>query len=256
MGAAKRVEWLKLRRSRLTWITAAVVGIGVPAVTAGFVAAAIRGPADAPLAIKVNAMLIGEGWSAYLGLLAQVLSVAMLGGAGIVVSWGFGREFTDHTITALFALPTSPTRIAAAKFTVVGMWSIAVGLLDMVVAFALAPFLQLPPLSAEVMGPVGKVLVVTVSGALLALPLAFLASIARGYLPAVTGLILLVVVTQILTIAGFGSWFPYASISLWAGMGGAAAAALIEPYHLALVPLTGAAGVVATLWWWRTMQVV
>ncbi|HET9648845.1 MAG TPA: ABC transporter permease, partial [Microlunatus sp.] len=90
---------MKLRRSRLCWITAAVVGVGVPALTAGFVAAAHDGPADAQLAIKVNAMLIGEGWSAYLGLLAQVMSVAMLAGAGIVVSWCFGREFTDHTIT-------------------------------------------------------------------------------------------------------------------------------------------------------------
>jgi hypothetical protein len=39
MAAATRVEWLKLRRSRLGWITAAVVGVGVPALTAGFVAA-------------------------------------------------------------------------------------------------------------------------------------------------------------------------------------------------------------------------
>ncbi len=255
MAAAERVEWLKLRQSRLSWITAAVVGVGVPALTAGFIAAARHGPADAPLAIKVNAMLIGEGWSAYLGLLAQVLSVAMLAGAGIVVSWCFGREFTDHTITSLYALPTSRPRIAAAKFTVVSAWSIGVGLVAIAVAFAVAPVLELPPLSADAVGPVMKVLIVTVTGTLLALPLAFLASIARGYLPAVTGLILIVVITQILTVIGVGAWFPYASISLWAGMGGATPATLIQPYHLMLIPLTGAAGVAATLWWWRIMEV-
>jgi ABC-2 type transport system permease protein len=97
---------------------------------------------------------------------------------------------------------------------------------------------------------------VGVNGALLAYPLAFIASAARGYLPAVAALILIVVATQILTVIGVGAWVPYAATSLWAGMGGPEAAATIAPQHLALIPLTAAAGVAATLWWWRRMQVV
>ena len=107
MLAGIKVEWLKLRRSRISLITTVLVGIGVPALTAGFLAAATRGPADTPLAIKVNALLIGEGWPAYLGMLAQILSVMSFLGVGFVVAWCFGREFTDHTITGLYALPTS-----------------------------------------------------------------------------------------------------------------------------------------------------
>ena len=256
MRAAVKVEWLKLRRSRISWLTAAIVGVGVPALTAGFVAAATRGPQDAPLAIKVNAMLIGVGWTAYLGLLAQVLSVAMLLGVGIPVAWCFGREFTDHTITGLYALPTSRVTIAAAKCTVLLGWSIALSVLTLAIGLALAPLAGLPTLSADALEPAAKVLVVGVNGALLAYPLAFLASAARGYLPAVAGLILIVVVTQILTVIGVGAWFPYAATSLWAGMGGPAAAAAIAPHHLILIPLTAAVGVAATLWWWHRMQVV
>jgi hypothetical protein len=81
-------------------------------------------------------------------------------------------------------------------------------------------------------------------------------SAAGGYLPAVAALILIVVATQILTVIGVGAWVPYAATSLWAGMGGPEAAATIAPQHLALIPLTAAAGVAATLWWWRRMQVV
>lgn len=256
IGAAVRVEWLKLRRSRMSWLTAAIVGLGVPALTAGFVAAATRGSRDAPLAIKVTAMLVGEGWTAYLGLLAQMLSVATLLGVGIVVAWCFGREFTDHTITGLYALPTSRVTIAAAKCTVLLAWSLALSVFTLTIGFALAPLAGLPAPSAGVLEPAAKVLVVGVNGALLAYPLAFVASAARGYLPAVTGLILIVVVTQILTVIGFGAWFPYAATSLWAGMGGPAAAAAIAPRHLVLVPLTAAAGIASTLWWWRRMQVV
>lgn len=253
---AIRVEWLKLRRSRMSLLTAVIVGVGVPALTAGFVAAATRGPSDTSLAIKVNAMLVGEGWTAYLGMLAQILSVAALLGVGIVVAWCFGREFTDNRITGLYALPTSLPTIAAAKYTVLLAWSMALSLLTLAAAFALAPLAGLSAPSTDALEPAAKVLAVGVNGALLAYPLAFIASAARGYLPAVAGLILIVVVTQILTVIGVGAWFPYAATSVWAGMGGPAAAAMIAARHLLLIPLTAAAGVASTLWWWRRMQVV
>ena len=260
MRAAIRVEWLKLRRSRMSLSATVFVGIGVPALTAGFLAAATRGPADTPLAIKVNAMLVGpsrrEGWAAYLGMLAQILSVMSFLGVGFVVAWCFGREFTDHTITGLYALPTSLTTIAAAKCTVLLAWSMALSLITLAAAFALAPAAGLPAPTADLLEPAAKVLAVGVNGALLAYPLAFIASAARGYLPAVAGLILIVVVTQILTVLGVGAWVPYAATSLWAGVGGPAAAATIAPHHLALIPLTATAGIAFTLWWWRRMQVV
>ena len=255
MLAAIRVEWLKLRRSRISVITTVLTGIGVPALTAGFLVAATRGPADAPLAIKVDAMLIGEGWPAYLGMLAQILSVMSFLGVGFVVAWCFGREFTDHTITGLYALPTSRTTIAGAKYLVLLAWSLALSLITLAVAFALALLAGLPVPPPDVLEPAAKVLVVGVNGALLAYPLAFIASAARGYLSAVAALILIVVITQILTVIGVGAWVPYAATSLWAGMGGPAAAAAIAPHHLALIPLTAAAGIAATLWWWRRMQV-
>ena len=46
MGGAISVEWLKLRRSTMAWVTAALIGLGVPALTAGFMAAARLGPPD------------------------------------------------------------------------------------------------------------------------------------------------------------------------------------------------------------------
>lgn len=256
MRAAVGVEWLKLRRSRMAQVAAVLVGVGVPALTAGFLVAATRGPADAPLAIKVNAMLVGQGWTAYLGMVAQILSVMSLLGVGFVVAWCFGREFTDHTITGLYALPTSLTTVAAAKYTVLLAWSMALSLLTLAATFALAPLAGLPAPTTDVLEPAAKVLAVGVNGALLAYPLAFVASAARGYLPALAALILIVVATQILTVIGVGAWVPYAATSLWAGMAGPAAAATIAPHHLALIPLTAAAGVASTLWWWRRMQVV
>ena len=249
------VEWLKLRRSPTAWVTAAIVGLVVPAITAAFMAAARLGRTDRPLALKINAMLIGEGWVAYLGMLAQILSVAMVMGAGFVGSWSFGREFTDHTVASLFALPTSRASVAAAKFLVLAFWAAGVCAVVLVAAFVLAPVagLALPGMGEP--GLALKVLGVGVTGALLSTPMALVASLARGALPAIGVLILIVVATQIITLVGFGSWFPYAAPSLWAGMGGQEAATLIRPVHLALVPVMSALAAAATIWRWDRMQI-
>ena len=256
IGAAAGVEWLKLRRSRLSLITLLLVALGCPALTAGFMAAAARSPSDTPLASKVNAMLIGEGWTAYIGMLTQILSVATVVGSGVVVSWCFGREFSDNALSSLFALPTSRATIANAKFLVLTGWTLAVPALALTTAVVLAPVAGLHlPIDAGT-GQIIKVALVGLAGGLLAFPLAFVATAARGHLPAVAGLILLVVITQILTIIGVGGWFPYATMSLWAGMGGSAAAAHITALQLLLVPLTSAVGWAATIGWWGRMQVV
>jgi ABC-2 type transport system permease protein len=256
MAPAAGFEWLKLRRSRLSLITLILVALGCPALTAGFMAAAAHGPSDTSLAIKINAILVGDGWTAYLGMLTQILSVAAVLGAGLVVSWSFGREFSDHSLGSLFALPTSLIEIASAKFVVLVGWTLALSGLALIAAFALAPLAGLHMPVDAAAGAIVKVVLVGLTGGLLAFPLAFVATAARGHLPAVAFLILIVVVTQILTVVGVGGWFPYAAISLWSGMGGAAAAAQITAPQLLLVPLTGAIGCIATIGWWRHMQVV
>jgi len=255
IGAAASVEWLKLRRSRFCLITLLLVALGCPALTDGFMAAAARGPSDTPLAGKVNAMLIGEGWTAYLGMLSQILSVAAVLGAGLVVSWCFGREFSEQAVSGLFALPTSRATIAGAKFLVLSGWTLAMPALALLTAVVLAPVAGLHlPIDAEA-SLIIKVALVGLAGGLLAFPLAFVATAARGHLPAVAALILIIVGTQILTLVGVGGWFPYATVSLWSGMGGSAAATQITPVQLLLVPMTGAIACAATIGWWKRMQV-
>jgi ABC-2 type transport system permease protein len=112
------------------------------------------------------------------------------------------------------------TTIATAKFLVLAIWAALVCAIVRLAAYALAPVagLALPGLDDNVAAL--KVLAVGLTGALLATPMALVASLARGYLAAIATLILIVVATQIITTVGFGLWFPYAVPSLWAGMGG------------------------------------
>lgn len=90
---------------------------------------------------------------------------------------------------------------------------------------------------------------------LLTLPLALVASAARGYLAGVSALLGLVVTTQILVALGAGAWFPYASPGLWAGLGGPQLADDVTAAQLLLALPVGLAAAVATWWWWRSAKV-
>ncbi len=246
------VELLKVRRSRVTWTAALVAVVLIPLLGAAFVR--VAGTAGSgPLAVKLEALVIGTGWEAYTGVLGQLVSVAYLLAAGIVVIWSFGREFTDGTVGALFALPVSRFTIAVAKVVATGLWSAgaAAGLAVAALATGLAFGLGVP--DATDLGHLGGILVLALLTALLAGPLAIAASIGRGYLPGIGLLLLVVAAAQISVLFGVGGWFPYAAPGLWA-VSWQQPDLAVSAGQLALVPITAIVGVIATAWWWGRFE--
>ncbi len=136
-----------------------------------------------------------------------------------VAAWVFGREFADGTVKELLALPTSRTALVLAKLTLV--------------------------LAASA----GLALVATMT-ALLALPVGFVASAGRGYLPALGVALLTLVLAQILSVLGWGDWFPWAVPALASGVSGPAAAQL-GPHSYLGVLVVAVVSAVATVAWWR-----
>ncbi len=255
MRAALAVELLKLQRSPAARVTAAVLVLVVPAAAAGAVAIS-RTSSDSPLALKVAPMLIGTGWDAYLGLIAQIMSIAALLAVGVLLSWVVGREFTDGTIGSLLALPTPQWEVAAAKLAVVSVWAVGCGIGAVLVSvpLGLAVGLDLPGQQGLQAG--AQVLAVVCLMTVLTMPFAWVATVMRGYLAGISALLGMVVITQIITVTGAGAWFPYAAPSLWSGMGGAAAAADVVPPQLLLAVPVGVAGAVATAWRWQRAELV
>ncbi len=252
-AAAWEVESLKLRRSSVARTSAAVVVCGTTAMTAAFTAVGLGG-GDSQMAVKVRPLLHGRGWEAYLGMLAQVLSVAMLLAAGVVVAWAVGREFTDGTVAGLQALPTPPGAIAAAKLGTVMLGAGATALLTVALAVPLGLAIGLGPPDDAAVAAGFRALTVAGLTAVLTLPLALVASARRGYLPGIGALLGLVVLTQVATVTGAGAWFPWAAPGLWAGMGGPDAAAEVGPLQLLLALPVGALGAAGTVRWWSTAE--
>jgi ABC-2 type transport system permease protein len=249
------VELLKLRRSMVPLVTTILVVVSIPAICVGFIAIARSGGAGAA-ALKAQALVVGEGWDGYLGLLGQMVAVAMFIGPGVVVTWAFGREHTDRTFPSLFALPVSRRSIAAAKFLVLAGWGLALTALLLLSAFLAGLLAGVGPLDGTHLVP----RMVRLGGAgfltaLLALTLALVASAGRGYLPAVGALILLTMVTQIAVLFGTGGWFPYAAPGLYA-LAGAEGIPEITPLQLLLVPATTLTVAWATVSWWDRAEVL
>ena len=254
MRAALQVEWLKLRRSRVTLVATALMGLLVPAIGLAFYSVALSGGVGA-IADKAAAFLVGEGWVGYLGLVDQIAAVAVFGGAGVVVAWGFGREHVDRTFASLFALTVPRATIALAKFLVLGVWIVALALVIGIVALILGIVGQVGPVEAATAGEIVWLLLVTTAAGVLALTMGYAASLGRGYLPAIGTLMVVIVAAQVAVLFGTGGWFPFAVPGLMA-VEGAEGAPDLSPVQIALVPAVVLASMWMTTSWWAKSEVV
>src|SRR5690606_6466930 len=140
----------------------------------------------------------------------------------------FGRELESGTAGALFGLAVPRGTVALAKCLVALAWIVSCVVLAVAVtvaASAVVATVSGEPLPAMA-GALGAVAAGTLGGGL-ALPFAWVATVTRSQLGTVGALAGMVALTQIVVLLGGGSWFPYAAPSLWAGMGGADAAAAV-----------------------------
>lgn len=213
MRAAITVEALKLRQSLVGIIaTTAIIG-GTIALLAGITAALASGN---PQMIAKAGPGATRDWTGLLSGATQVTAAAGLLGFGVVLAWLFAREFTDATITGLFALPVGRGRIATAKLTVYAMWVITVSITLTGCLIVLGLILGYGSPSSDVWGGLGRQLVLTVLTGTVALPTAWVATMARSLLAGIGCAIGLVVTAQVGTLAGTGGWMPLAAPALWA----------------------------------------
>jgi ABC-2 type transport system permease protein len=254
MSPEYAVEALKLRRSRIVLVATLALALVPSAMARGFLAAVEQG-GDDPASLKAQATLPGVGWTGYLGGLMQIYATAGLIGVGIVVGWCFGREYADRTVVSLYASATPREAVAKAKLVLLTLWATAIGLAAVLVTLLIGLVSGLGMPDDGDWQTAWRMTSMVVLSGLLALPVAMVASVGRGYLPAVGGLLILVVLAQVATIAGAGGWWPWSVPAVWA-MGPEAGMPAVAATRLLLVPAVALAGAVATVRWWRHAEVV
>ena len=254
MNAAVRLEFLKLHRSPPVRVASIILVVVVPMMSAALLALT-RMDSDSMLAAKIAPLLHDDGWGGLTGFAAQILSVGGLLAIGVVVSWVFGREFTEKMFGSLFATPTPRENIALAKLLVLITWSTALSAITAAATLLSGLLIGLGLPDVKAWDGAARIVVIGILTAMLALPLALVASAGRGYLVAIAALLGVVVITQVTVALGAGAWFPYASPGLWAGLGGPELAAGVTALQLLLAVPIGIAAAWGTWWWWRRAHV-
>src|SRR5215469_2742218 len=117
LRAALWAETLKARRSRIPLVTLA--GFALAPLVGALFMKILLDPAWAArfgaLTTKAQLSAAHGDWPTYLGLLTQALAVGGSIVFSLIVTWLFGREYSDRTAKDLLALPTPRAAIVTAK---------------------------------------------------------------------------------------------------------------------------------------------
>jgi ABC-2 type transport system permease protein len=248
LGIAIIIEAHKAIASRVLTFTSALLVVGVTAIATATTTSAVHG--NQQLAAKLGPSAAYGGWTGLLAVADQVTAAAAVGAFGIGLSWLFGREFADGTITGLFALPVTRRTIALAKLVVYLLWTVVTAIvLTVTVAIGAAAAFGAPAQQAAWAG-LGRLLALAVMSGLLLLPAALAATVGRGLLPGIATTAILMVTAQIvLGASNAGAWFPFAAPALWAVQPGST-----SPAQLAMSALVAAGFGLLTVHAWHRLQ--
>jgi len=200
--------------------------------------------------ISTKASLMADtatSWPAYLNLFGQMIAAGGFFFFCLILSWVFGREFSDGTLKDMLAVPVPRASILLAKFAVSAAWSVALSLVIIALGLGMGALIGLPQGSAEVILQ-GLLRAIIVAGLtiVVVMPFALFASIGRGYLLPVGVAILALIMANVVAIAGWGEYFPWAIPGLYSQP-----KSILPAASYWVVIFTGLAGIAATYLWWK-----
>ena len=249
LASAFYAEALKARRSLVPWLVGAFATL--PPVMLGLMMAIKKHPADAQrfgLLTTKSRLLVGAvDWPTFLGLVGQTMGAMGAIAFAVLAAWVFGREFADRTCRIMLATPTRRSSIILAKTGVTAMWCLLLSAWMLAAAFAVGAIVGMSglawPVARDSVAIAGRAALLW----LVLVPVtAFVASVGRGYLLPIGVAIATMIVAQFVNATGWAPWFPWC-VAMTSGVPGAHLAAA----SLAIVILTGALGMAATLFWWE-----
>lgn len=247
------VELLKARRSSMPLFT--LLGFSLAPMAGGFFMYIMKDPERARtlgiISAKAQILAGTADWPTYLGFLAQATAIGGMILVSFITSWVFGREYSDHTIKDLLALPTPRYVIVLAKFVLILIWSTILMIIIYGLGLVVGSVLVLPLASADLFWQGTITIIITAVLTIpLATPIAFFASVGHGYLPPMGATILAVIFAQIIAATGWGGYFPWSIPALYAGMAGPEFSQL-GSVNIGIVVLTSLSGIIGTFLWWE-----
>lgn len=247
-------EFMKLRRSKILWITI-LLFIFIPFMMSLMFLLQKHPEISQKLGIigtKASMLRLGKAdWPTYLGFLTQVMAGIGLMGFGFVSSWVFGREYADRTIKDILALPVLRTYIVVAKLIVVATWCLMLILVFFISGIAFGQLINISGWVSEIIVEYAMTFLITsVLTILLCTPVAFFASYSRGYLLPMGFVVLTLIMANFIGLIGLGPYFPWAIPGLYSVPSGTEGMQLNGISYIILL-FTSILGLSGTIAWWR-----
>lgn len=198
-------------------------------------------------------MIAAADCPSYIGLMIQLVLTAGTFGFGIPAGWIFGREFVDHVVKDLLAIPVSRFHIVLGKFVVMGIWNITLAVVLYAISVLMGLWIGLDNWSStfvlresvKFLGSAGLTIA-------LCPVISFFASVSRGYLLPLGIIIVTMMITQMafIGLTSIAPFLPWAIPGLYSGVAGPTApVAGIVSYLILMMTCLG--GIAATAVWWR-----
>jgi ABC-2 type transport system permease protein len=201
--------------------------------------------------LSMKAEVIGgkADWPSYIGILIAVLGTMGIFLFSLIESWIFGREFVEGTLKDMLAVPISRRTIVVGKFIVTAATCILMAVELVVVSYTIGYLLKLPLGTPTLLiNGASKIILAAVLVLLANTPFALMASIGKGYLLPLGMTMLALVFANVVSVLGWGEFFPWYIPSILSGMAAEGAKITIGSY--AVVILTAIIGILATMIWW------
>jgi len=252
--AAFSAECLKIRRSRIFILT--ILFFLFVSMMMGLLFFVQKHPEIAAklgmIGTKASMLRLGKAdWPTYFVLLTQGIAGIGLIGFGFVTSWVFGREYADHTIKDILALPVSRSFIVLSKFAVIILWCLLLTFIYFAFGLIVGYLIDIPGWSAQIVFQYAyKYSITSLLTILLCTPVAFFASYSRGYLLPIGFVILTLLIANFTGLVGLGPYFPWAIPGLFIAPAGTEDMHLFGTSYI-ILSVTSILGLAGTLAWWR-----
>lgn len=218
-------EFLKLRRSRVTWITFAVYAV-IVSVAGAFMWMRKNPDAAANLGLMGQKAQFAFGgvsvdWPSFLSFIVVMGGMGALLMSAVIVTYVFGREYAEGTAKNMLALPVARYRFVLAKIGVSAGWLALLTLWMVPVSLAAGGWVGLPGLDAGLVAATAvKLLALAAMAFCCSMLVAWIALETRGYFAPLGFAIGTLVLASVFGHTGWGPWVPWSIVGLYSGAAG------------------------------------
>jgi ABC-2 type transport system permease protein len=179
-------------------------------------------------------------------LFETIIFVAGEIGFGFVTSWMFGREYTEHTVKDLLALPSPRFMLILSKFIILFIFFFVLSMLCFIIPcfVGMIKYPDAYTLKIIIEYAISHI-IITLILISINTPLAFIAICSCGYLLPIGFLISVFIVGVIINNAGYGLYYPWMMPSVFIEHG------KLEKISWFILLSSSGLGIFGSIIWWR-----